>query len=85
VKLGLKGKFITLNTFIKKLEKSYGSNLKRYLITLEQKKRRQQEIIKLKAGINKFRTKRIIQSINKTKHLSFEKNQHDRQTFIQTN
>jgi hypothetical protein len=52
-KTELRGKFIALSAFIKKLERSYTSNLKAHLIALEQKeantpkKRRQQEIMEL--------------------------------------
>jgi hypothetical protein len=53
MKAVLRGKFIALNTPIKKLEPSYTSNLTAHLRTLEQKeantakKSRWQEIVKL--------------------------------------
>ena len=46
---------------------------------------RQQEIIKLRAEINKIETKKTIQRINETKSWFFEKNQQNRKTFIQMN
>jgi hypothetical protein len=52
------GKFIALNAFIKKLERSHTSNLTAHLKALEQKepntpkKSKQQETVKLRAGIN---------------------------------
>ena len=55
----LRGKFIALNAYIKKLEKSI-----EHLKTAEQKetnspkRTRQQEIIKLRAEINKLETKK---------------------------
>jgi hypothetical protein len=55
----------------KKLKRAYTSSLKSQLKTLEQKesnrpkRRRQQEIIKLRAENNQVETKRAIQRINK--------------------
>ena len=60
-------------TYRKKLERSDASNLTANLKALEQKeasaakRSRCQEIIKLKAEINKIGTKRTIQRINETK------------------
>ena len=91
MKAVLRGKFIALNAYIKKLEKSHTSELTEHLKTLEQKeanspkRTRWQEIIKLRAEINKIETKKTIQRINETKSWFFEKNQQNRQTFIQTN
>jgi hypothetical protein len=59
--------------------REYTNSLRPHLKTLEQKdkntlkKSRWQEIIKLKAEINKVETKRTIQRINKTKIWYFEK------------
>ena len=70
MKAVLKGKFIALSAFIKKLERSHTSNLTAHLKALEQKeantpkRSRQQEIIKLRININKIETKRTIQRIN---------------------
>ena len=64
-----KRKIITLNAYIKKLEKSHISELIEHLKTLEQKeahllrRTRQQEIIKLRAEINKIETKQYKESI----------------------
>ena len=74
-----KGKFIALNAYIKKLEKSYTSDLTEHLKALEQKeansprRSRLQEIIKLRAETNKIETKKTVQRINETKSLFFEK------------
>ena len=75
----LRGKFIARSTFIKKLERSCTSNLTSHLKSLEQKevntykKSRWQEIIKLRAEINKIEIKRTIQRINETNSWFFEK------------
>ena len=59
----LREKFIALNTYIKKVEKSHTNDLTTHLKALEQKggdlprKSRQQEIIKLRAEINKLEAK----------------------------
>ena len=79
MKAVLRGKFIALNAYIKKLEKSHTSELTEHLKTLEQKeasspkRTRCQEIIKLRAEINKIETKKTIQRINETKSWFFEK------------
>jgi hypothetical protein len=73
-----KRKFISLKTLVKKLERSYTSNLTAHLRALEQKeantpkRSRQQEIVKLSAEINQIETKRTIQRINITKSWFFE-------------
>jgi hypothetical protein len=64
MKAVLRGKFLALSDFIKKLERSHTSNLTAYLKTLKQKETnrpkriRWQERIKLGTEINKFETKR---------------------------
>ena len=79
MKVVLRGKFITLNAHIKKIEKVHISDLTAHLKALEQKeadspkRSRQQEIIKLRAEINKIETKKTIQRINETKSQFFEK------------
>ena len=79
MKAVLRGKFIALSAFIKKLERSYTSNLTTHLKTLEQKqgntanRSRWQVIVKLRAEINQLETKRTIQRINKTKSWFFKK------------
>ena len=79
MKAVLRGKLIAINAYIKKLEKSHTSELTEYLKTLEQKganspkRTRWQEIIKLRAEINKIETKKTIQRINETKSWLLEK------------
>ena len=79
MKAVLRGKFIALNTYIKKLEKSHTNELIESLKTLEQKeanspkRTRRQKIIKLRAEINKIKTKKTIQRINETKSWVFKK------------
>jgi hypothetical protein len=78
MKAVLRGKFIALSAFIKKLQSSHTSKLKVHMITLGKKKQtnthgsRMQEIIKLRAEINQLETKRTIQTINETKSCFFE-------------
>ena len=75
----VKGKFIALNAYIKKLEKSHTSELTEHLKTLEQKEAHSlkrigwQELIKLRSDINKIETKKTIQRINETKSWFFKK------------
>ena len=77
VKVVLRGKFAALNAYIKNLEKSHSSDLTVHLKALEQKevdssmRNRQQEIIKLRAEVNKIETKRKMQGINETKSWFF--------------
>jgi hypothetical protein len=64
-----------LNALIKKWEILYTSNLTAYLKVLEQKeanipkRKRRQEIVKLRAGINQIETKRKIQRIILSMHV----------------
>ncbi|KAL6084449.1 hypothetical protein STEG23_009703 [Scotinomys teguina] len=75
----LRGKFIALNAYMKKLEKSHINDLTAHLKALEleeakyPRKNRHKEIIKLRAEINKIETKKTIQRINETKSWFFEK------------
>ncbi|KAL6031701.1 hypothetical protein STEG23_031911 [Scotinomys teguina] len=79
MKAVLRGKFLALNARIKKLEKPHINDLTAHLKVLEQeeaktpRRNRHQEIIKLRAEINKIKTKRTIQRINETKSWFFEK------------
>jgi hypothetical protein len=79
MKAVLRGKFIVLGAFIKKLERPRMSNLTAHLKALEQKevnkpkRSRRQEIVKLRAEINKLETKRMIQRINKSKSCFFKR------------
>ena len=67
MKAVLRGKFIALSAYIKKVEKCHTSVLTEHLKTLEHKetnlsrRSRWQEIIKLRAKINKIETKRTVQ------------------------
>lgn len=66
----LGGKFIALRAYIRKVKNSQTSDLTAHLKTLEQKeadspgRSRCQQIIQLRAEINKTETKKIIQRIN---------------------
>jgi hypothetical protein len=66
MKAVLRGKFIVLSNFIKKLERPYISNLTVHLKALGKKevntlkRSRQQEIIKLQGETNQLETKRAI-------------------------
>ena len=68
----LRGKFIAIQAYLKKQEKSQVNNLTLYLKKLEkeQTKRkvsRRKEIIKIRAEINEIETKKTIAKINKLK------------------
>ena len=87
----LRGKFIKLNPFIKKLEKSYTSNLAALLKASEQEEANipksswQQEIIKLRAQNQSIRNKE-----NNTKNQQKQEpvpleNRQNKQTLRQTN
>ena len=73
MKTVLRGKFIALSVYIKKVEKDDTSDLIAHLKALEQKeadarrRNRRQEIVKLRAEINKIETNKTIQRINETK------------------
>jgi hypothetical protein len=73
MKAALRGKFIVVNAFIKKLERSHTSNLTAHLKALEQieanilKRNRQQEIVKLRAEVNHLETKRTYKESTKPK------------------
>ena len=73
----LRGKFIAIQAYLKKQEKSQINNLTLHLKELEKKQTkpkvsRRKEIIKIRAEINEIETKKIIAKINKTKSF-FEK------------
>ena len=72
----LKGKFIAIQSYLKKQEKSQINNLTLYLKQLEKNKQnsvsRRKEIIKIRAEINEIETKKIAKT-NKTKSWFFEK------------
>ena len=74
----LRGKFIAIQAFLKKEERSQIDNLTLHLNELvkeEQKSpkvSRRKEIIKIKEEINKIETQKTIEKINKTKSWFFE-------------
>ena len=75
----LRGKFIMIQAFIKKQEKSQVNNLTYHLKELEKEEQtkpkvsRRKEIIKIREEINKIEIKKIIEKINKTKRWFFER------------
>jgi hypothetical protein len=79
MKAVLRGKFIALSAFTKKLERVYTSSMTAHLKALEQREAnsskgsRQQEIIRIRAEINQVETKRTVQRINQTRSRFFEK------------
>ena len=79
VKAVLRGRFITIQTYLKKQEKSQINNLTLHLKQLEKEEMknlrvsRRKEIFKIRAEINAKETKETIAKINKTKSWFFEK------------
>jgi len=77
----LRGKFIAIQAFLKKEERSQIDNLILHLNNLEKEKRkrpkvgRRKEIIKTKEEINKIEIQKTIEKINKTKSWFLEKKQ----------
>ena len=75
----LRGKFIAIQAYLKKQEKSQVNNLTLHLKELEEKEQtkpkvsRRKEIINTRAEINEIETKKTIAKINKTKSWFFEK------------
>ena len=75
----LKGRFIAIQAYLKKQEKSQLNNLTLYLKQLEKEEmknpraRRRKEILKIRAEINAKETKETIAKINKAKSWFFEK------------
>ena len=73
VKAVLRGKFIAIQAYLKKQEKSQINNLTLHLKQLEKEEmknprvNRRKEILKLRAEINAKETKEIIAKINETK------------------
>ena len=78
VKAMLKGRFIAIQTYLKKQEKSQINNLTLHLKQLEKeemkipKVSRRKEILKIRAEINAKETKETIAKINKAKSSFFE-------------
>ena len=75
----LTGKFIAIQAYLKKQEKSQINNLTLHLKQLEKEEMknprvsRRKEILKIRAEINAKETKQTIAKINKTKRWFFEK------------
>ena len=75
----LRGKFIAIQAFLKKEERSQIDNLTLHLNELEKEEQRspkvsrRKEIVKIKEEINKIETQKTIEKINKTKSWFFEK------------
>ena len=75
----LRGKFIAIQSHLKKQEKSQINNLILHLKQLEKEEQikpkltRKKEIIKIRAEINEIEMKKTIAKINKTKSCFFEK------------
>ena len=75
----LRGKFIAIEAYLKKQEKSQVNNLTLHLKELEKEEQtepkvtRRKEIIKIRVEINEIETKETIAKINKTKSWFFEK------------
>ena len=75
----LRGKFIAIQSYLKKQEKSQVNKLMLHLKELEKEEQtkpkvsRREEIIKIRAEINEIETKKTIATINKTKSWLFEK------------
>ena len=74
----LRGKFIAIQSYLKKQEKSQVNNLTLHLKQLEEEQRkpkvsRRKEIIKIREEINEIEMKKTIAKISKTKSWFFEK------------
>ena len=75
----LRGKFVAIQSYLRKQEKSQINNLTLHLKQLEKEEQtklkvsRRKEIIKIRAEINEIETKKTIVNINKTKSWFFEK------------
>ena len=74
----LRGKFIAIQSYLKKQEKSKTNNLTLHLKELEKQEQtkpivsRRKEFIKIRAEINEIETEKTIARINKTKSWFFE-------------
>ena len=79
LKAVLRGKFIAIQSYLKKKEKSQINNLTLKLKQLEKeaqtkpKVSRRKQIIKIRAEINEIEKKKTVAKINETKSLFFEK------------
>ena len=76
----LRGRFIAIQAYLRKQEKSQINNLTVHLKQLEKEEmknprvNRKKEILKIRAEINAKETKETIAKINKAKSWFFEKN-----------
>ena len=90
VKAVLKGRFIAIQAYLKKQEKSQINNLTLHLKQLEKEEmknprvNRRKEIFKVRAEINAKETKETIAKLNKAKSWFFEKINKNWQTVSQT-
>ena len=79
IKAALRGKFIAIQAYLKKQEKSQINNLTLQLKQLQKEEmenprvRRRKEILKIRAEINAKETKETIAKINKAKSCVFER------------
>ena len=79
VKAVLRGRFITIQAYLKKQEKSQTNNLILHLKQLEKEEiknprvRRRKEILKIRAEINVKETKETVAKINKARSWFFER------------
>ena len=86
----LRERFIALQAYLKKQEKTQTNNLTLHLKQLEKEEMknprvsRRKEILKIRAEINAKETEKTIARINKPKSWFFEKNKQNRQTIIKT-
>ena len=75
----LRGKYIAIQAFLKKQERSQVHNLTLHLKELEKEQQikpkpsRRREIIKIRAEINEIETKRTVEQINETRSWFFER------------
>ena len=75
----LRGKFIAIQAYLKKQQKSQINNLTLHLKELEKEEQtkptasRRKEILKIRAEINEIETKKTVTKVNKTKSLFLEK------------
>ena len=75
----LSGKFIAIQSYLRKQEKSQRNNLTLHLKQLQKDEQtkprvsRRKEIIKIRAEINEIEMKKTIEKINETKNWIFEK------------
>ena len=75
----LRGKFLVIQAYLRKLEKAQINNLTLHLKKLEREKQirpkvsRRKDITKIRAKINEIEMKKTIEKVNETKSCLFEK------------